>query len=146
MQDSRTLGDFYSKTLNALDKKTGSVLGENTEDAIGAGSGSEAGKGMQQRLNEAARVAKGNANAKAPKPDPPSAVIGVGSAADGAAGERSVAGRKMYGGEGKEAVQKVIGEESEEEHEVEVELNGILKKSPSECGVCSCSRAIRKAC
>ena len=88
-------------------------------------------KKMAASLKEAAQVAKDNANAKAPKPDPPSQVIGMGSAAGGARGdERSVAGRKKFGGGEEQKVAKE--EESEEDHEIEVELNYILKKSPSE--------------
>lgn len=92
--------------------------------------GDEESKAMQQRLKEAADSAKEKANAKAPKPDPPSVVVGVGSAAERASNERGVAGRKKFsvGGEAQESVK----EESEEEHKAEVELNAILKKSPSE--------------
>lgn len=84
---------------------------------------------MQQRLKEAADSAKEKANAKAPKPDPPSVVVGVGSAAEGGSGERGVAGRKKFGHDGE--AQKPVKEESEEEHNAEVELNAILKKAPS---------------
>lgn len=83
-------------------------------------------KQMAERLKEAAQVAKENANAKAPKPDPPSALVGVGSASEGS--EKGVAGRKKYGaGE----AQVPVKEETQEERDVEVELNSILKKSPS---------------
>lgn len=139
--DLRTASDFYSKTKNALDnqnnpKKPGTPGAKDT--VLGTGNGEEGGKGdlggdeeskaMQQRLKEAADSAKEKANAKAPKPDPPSAVVGKGSAAEGA-GERSVAGRKKFGA-GSGDVQEPIKEESEEEHDAEVELNLILKKSP----------------
>lgn len=71
-------------------------------------------------------MAKDKANAKAPKPDPPSALVGVGSSSEGS--EKSVAGRKkLAAGE----VQEPIKEETQEEHDIEVELNSILKKSPS---------------
>lgn len=79
-------------------------------------------------MKEAAQVAKDNANAKAPKPDPPSKVVGIGSAAEGA--EKSVAGRKKFG-TGSEA-QEPIKEESEEEKDVKAEFNSILKRAPSE--------------
>ena len=120
-QDPRTVGDFYAKTVNALNK-----------NPVGGSSGSddeEVAMTMAERLREAAQIAKDNANAKAPKPDPPSSVVGVGSAADGSRDERSVAGRKKFpAGEAQEPVK----EETQEEHDVEVELNSILKKSPSE--------------
>jgi hypothetical protein len=119
--DSRTVGDFYQKTVNGLNKKpsTGGTTGESDDD--------EVAKAMAQSLKEAAQVAKDKANAKAPKPDPPSILVGVGSAAEGA-GERGVAGRKKFGaGDPQEPVK----EETQEDHEVEAELNSILKKSPS---------------
>ena len=119
--DTRTMSDFYDKTVNALNSKN-KAAAQATEDE-------EIAKTMAKSLKEAAQVAKDNANAKAPKPDPPSSVVGVGSAADGARGdERSVAGRKKFGGD--DGKQKSV-EETEEEHEIEVELNAILKKSPS---------------
>jgi hypothetical protein len=124
-EDSRTIGDFYDRTVNALNTKNKASETSPTEDELIA-------KKMAESLKEAAQVAKDNANAKAPKPDPPSQVVGVGSAAEGARGdERSVAGRKKFGGTGEE--QKVVKEEkeTEEDHEIEVELNSILKKSPS---------------
>lgn len=124
-QDQRTVGDFYDKTVNALNSKNKNNVGVGTEDEIIA-------KKMAESLKDAEKAAKDKANAKAPKPDPPSSVIGVGSAAEGARDdERSVAGRKKFreGGEAQEPVKEK--EETEEEHEVEVELNSILKKSPS---------------
>ena len=139
-QDFRTVGDFYDKTVNALNSMKQAPIeaqgpGKSEEDELVA-------KKMAQSLKEAAQVAKDNANAKAPRPDPPSQVVGVGSAAEGArSSERSVAGRKKYGG-GNEEEQKVVKEveeESEEDHQVEVELNSILKKSPSK-SICSISR------
>ncbi len=120
--DSSTVGDFYLKTVNGLNNKPdmGGSTGASDDD-------DELEKTMSERLKEAAQVAKDKANAKAPKPDPPSSVVGVGSAAEGA-GERGVAGRKKFGaGESQEPVK----EETEEEHEVNSELTSILKKSPS---------------
>jgi len=119
--DSRTVGDFYEKTVNGLNKKP------STGGAAAASDDDEVAKAMSQRLKEAAQVAKDNTNAKAPKPDPPSSLVGVGSAAEGARDDRSVAGRKKFStGESQEPVK----EETKEEHEVEMELNSILKKSP----------------
>ena len=120
--DSRTAGDFYQKTVNGLNKKP------STGGSTGGTADEEVAKAMAQSLKEAAQVAKDKANAKAPKPDPPSILVGVGSAAEGS--ERGVAGRKKFGaGEAQEPVK----EETEEDHEVEAELNSILKKSPSKC-------------
>ncbi|KAH8592505.1 thioredoxin-like protein [Bisporella sp. PMI_857] len=117
--DSRNFGDFYSKTVKGMENKKKSQAVKIDEDA-------EIAKNMAERLKQAAQVAKNNANAKAPKPDPPSSLVGVGSAAEGAREEKSVAGRKKYGAEG----QKVVKEESQEEHDIETELNTILRKSP----------------
>lgn len=80
---------------------------------------------MTERLQEAAKVAKGNANAKAPnKPDSPIDIIGKGNAANGA-GVAKQGRRKGDGAQG------VVKEETKEDVEVETELNSILKKSPS---------------
>lgn len=135
--DTRTMGDFYDKTVNALNTadqpKNQVPLSPNSNENNNKGKSEEddmIAKKMAESLKEAAQVAKDNANAKAPKPDPPSLVVGKGSAAEGA--EKSVAGRKKFGGEGDG--QKVVKEEEEEtkeDHDVEVELNLILKKSPS---------------
>jgi hypothetical protein len=117
--DSQSADEFYSKTIKGLNKKPDSIVDDE-----------EIARQMALRLKEAAQLAKNNANAKAPKPDPPSAVVGMGNAAEGASGERAVAGRKKFtsgAGEGQEPVK----EETEEEHEVTEALNGILKKSPS---------------
>jgi len=115
------MGDFYQKTVNGLNKQPSSGgLG-------GAADAEEVAKGVSQRLKEAEESAKDKANAKAPKPDPPSLVVGVGSAQEGSS-ERGVAGRKKYAaGEAQEPVK----EETEEDHAVKAELNSILKKSPS---------------
>jgi hypothetical protein len=122
--DERTVGDFYYKTKNALDNKKPDTNGAKMN------SDEEVAKKMSERLKEAAQVAKDNANAKAPKPDPPSSVVGVGSAAEGTRGdEKAVGGRKKAGGDS----QAPVKEESQEDHEVETELNSILKRSPSKC-------------
>lgn len=101
--------------MKGLNKEPGSSAGDD-----------EVAKQMAARLKEAAVMAKENANAKAPKPDPPSAVVGKGSAADG--GERSVAGRKKIGAGN---AQEPLVEETQEELDITAELNAILKKSPS---------------
>ncbi|TVY87975.1 Monothiol glutaredoxin [Lachnellula willkommii] len=120
-QDSRTAGDFYDRTVNALNNKK-PAGGTSDDDQVAAA--------MAKSLKEAAQVAKDNANAKAPKPDPPSIVLGVGSAAEGAREEKSVAGRKKFttSGEAQEPIKDNV--ETKEDHDIEVELNSILKKSP----------------
>ncbi len=119
--NSGSVGDFYEKTVNGLNKNpsTGGLTGALDDD--------ELTKTMSERLQEAAQVAKDKTNAKAPKPDPPSVVVGVGNSHEDS-GERGVAGRKKFGaGESQEPVK----EKTEEDHEVTDELNSILKKSPS---------------
>jgi hypothetical protein len=126
--DPRTLNDFYKNTVNGLNRQPGSPeipheKGAAKKAGYGEGEDEEVAKQMSQRLKEAAKKAKDNANAKAPKPDPPSAVNGVGSAAEGAG-----IGRKRTG---EREGQEKLGAETKEEHDIEVELNSILKKSPS---------------
>ncbi|EPE31548.1 Thioredoxin-like protein [Glarea lozoyensis ATCC 20868] len=114
-RDLRTAGDFYSKTVNALPKdvKGGAqkVVDEDDEEV----------KARTARLRDAAKLAKDKANKKAPKPDAPGDIEGVGSASEG----RGVVGSA---GRRKEKVEGV--KESEEDHDVEVELNSILKRAP----------------
>jgi hypothetical protein len=139
--DTRTLQDFYHKTLNAMDRgrATGqAVLGSQKgkgaavdHDADGDIDEDDAAvaKDMASRLKAAEQKAKDLANAKAPnKPDPPREVIGVGSSAGGQ-------NPKLVAAEGPDQA-SLSGfaqdqEETDEEHQVEMELNSILKKSPS---------------
>jgi hypothetical protein len=123
--DLRTAGEFYEKTLRALDQKPESQTAE-----AGAEDSEEVARAMSERLKEAAQVAKDKANKKAPKPDNPSDLVGVGNARDGARDEKGVAGRKKYQ---PTAEQEPVKQETEEDHEAEVELNSILRKSPSKC-------------
>ncbi len=139
-QDLESSGDFYAKTVNALDKDNAKTSGEKSKTQVKVGTGTESSeddeevsKAMAQRLKDAAQEAKDKANAKAPKPDPPSAVVGKGSAAEGAREEKVVAGRKKLVAE--DGVQEVVQEEAvetEEDRAVHSELTAILKKSPSE--------------
>lgn len=117
--------DFYSRTVDALgsksrgNDKSHQVVISHDHDADGDIDGDDAkmAKEMADRLKQAEKKAKENANAKAPnKPDAPGAVIGVGSAAGG-----QHKGVPDEDGKVKETA---------EEHEIEVELNTILKKSP----------------
>ncbi|RDW94347.1 hypothetical protein BP5796_00110 [Coleophoma crateriformis] len=140
--DLKSPDEFYSKTVKALKDAGGGGGG-----AIRSGSGAQSGlgksmrdddkedldnddddAGRRERLKKAADEAKVKANAKAPKPDPPSSVVGKGSAQEGA-----VAGRKTYpirpkDGEAQKPIEEKV--ETEEEHRIEVEMNSILKRSP----------------
>lgn len=126
--DTRSIRDFYHKTVNAMDRGNGgSIPGKQQQQVIPAHDHDADGdideddeimaRQMAERLKQAEQKAKDSANAKAPnKPDLPGAIVGVGSSASG-----------QHKGEpdGKGKV-----EETAEEHEIEVELNAILKKSP----------------
>ncbi|KAH8200029.1 hypothetical protein TruAng_005805 [Truncatella angustata] len=131
-RDTRTIQDFYHKTVNAMDGKRGSggsqipikagKVSAEAKDKDGDGSvdadDEHLAAEMSDRLRAAEQQAKDLANAKAPlKPDSPGKVVGVGSAA---------------GGQGKKDAADAT-DETDEEHQVEVTLNEILKKSPSMC-------------
>lgn len=129
--------DFYSRTVAAMDAKAAS-LKETVTDAD-----------ITRKLKDAADAAKKavdpSSPAKLPPPPPGSQVGEVPLGTNGDGEEKSVAGRKkMKGGEkwdmatGKEAAMvEKEGEPKEEtaetkkEHEVELVLNDILKRSPS---------------
>jgi pyruvate/2-oxoacid:ferredoxin oxidoreductase alpha subunit len=136
--DNRSLQDFYYKTKNAMDRARGQGPGQAVLDSK---TGKEAGrtphdkdadgdvdsddemlaKQMSERLKAAEQKAKELANAKAPnKPDSPEKVVGVGSSAGGQV-KKAVDGDEEPAGE---------SEETDEEREVEVELNRIFRKSP----------------
>jgi hypothetical protein len=130
LDDTRTTGDFYAKTLNALDQLPESPRSADTEDS------QEVSRAMAERLQEAAQLAKDKANAKAPKPDPPSELVGVGSSQEGARDGKSIAGRKKYQPAG---AQEPLESETQEDHDVELELNSILKKSPGKSSSWFCT-------
>ena len=126
--DTRTLGDFYHKTVNGLNKGQGGQAvmgakgGQTSRDKDRDGDVDEddeqLAREMAQRLKDAEQKAKDLANAKAPnRPDSPEKVIGMGSSADGQ-------DKKDEEGNSAEV------QETDEEHKVEVTLNEILKKSP----------------
>jgi hypothetical protein len=125
--DTRSLHDFYSKTVNAMDKSHAAgppiqkVVADHDVDADGDIDDDDAAlaREMAARMRQAEEKAKDSAKAKSPhKPESPEEVIGVGS---------SASGQKKTAPKGKAGPET---EETEEEHEVETELNAILKKSP----------------
>ena len=126
--------DFYSKTVNAMDKGHAAGAGSGGSNAPPAqknianhdvdadGDIDEdddmLSKQISDRLRQAEQKAKDIAQAKGPnKPETPEEVVGVGSSASGQ--------KKPILKDGIEV------EETQEDHEVEDELNAILKKSPS---------------
>lgn len=124
--DTRSFGDFYSRTKGGLERMhSGQQAIPDTKDGKDKdGDGdldaddAQLAKEMSDRLKAAEQKAKDSANAKAPKPDAPEKVIGVGNSAAGQHNTKDKSGNKL---EEKEA---------EEDHEIEATINEILKKSP----------------
>ncbi|KAI9172099.1 Monothiol glutaredoxin-7 [Paramyrothecium foliicola] len=139
--DTRTLQDFYQKTMKAMDGKnprgqavvdsqTGNKAGQIPADKDADGDvdadDQVAAKEMQQRLKAAEIKAKDKANEKGGlRPDPPSNVVGVGSSADG---QKKKAKGAVANKESDDSKPKT--EETAEEHAAEQELNAILEKAP----------------
>lgn len=126
--DTRTFGDFYSRTKGGLERvhsghKT-TPDSEDGKDKDGDGDldadDAQLAKEMSDRLKAAEQKAKDSANAKAPKPDAPEKVIGVGNSAAGQDKTKDKSGNKLE------------EKETEEDHEIEATINEILKKSPGE--------------
>lgn len=137
--------DFYHKTMDAMhgrspgkpviDSETGLRTGHIPQDRDGDGDIDEddhkAGKDLQDRLSKLAQEAKDNANEKAPKPDSPSKLIGVGNSAEGnkkPAEEKAASIKPAAPAEPPAAAAK--GKERIEESKAEQVLHAILKQSP----------------
>ncbi|KAL7922702.1 thioredoxin-like protein [Trichoderma austrokoningii] len=143
-----SLKGFYEKTKDAMERgaargqavinsKTGEWAGHIPADKDGDGDidndDKVAAQELQERLQAVAQEAKDKANEKSPKPDLPSKIIGVGSSAEGQAkkGQVKIGGGGSGGGDiGERVKPETTREETKEEHEAEVEINSILKKSP----------------
>ncbi|KAF4829471.1 Monothiol glutaredoxin-7 [Colletotrichum tropicale] len=144
--DSRSVQDFYHKTVEGLNKKPPpgqAVLDQNKGKAAGHvptdkdadgdidEDDAKLAKDMQGRLKAAEDKAKESANKKAPlKPDAPSEVVGKGNSAAGQDKKKEKAGTAKDVSAESPKEEKKEKEETAEEHAVEVELNSILKKSP----------------
>ena len=85
--DTRSIHDFYSKTVSAMDKSRAivapaqKVVAEHDVDADGDvdDDDSALARQMAERMRQAEQKAKDSANAKSPhKPESPEEVIGVG--------------------------------------------------------------------
>jgi len=141
-RDTRTIQDFYHKTKDALDRSrggtgqgpgrvvvdtsTGRAKGHVPSDKDADGDVDEdddrVAQEMAERLRAAESQAKELANSKSPnRPDSPSDVVGVGSSAGG---QKKAASNSVD--------DDTKDEETDEDHEVELELDRILKKSPGE--------------
>ncbi|KAH7026377.1 glutaredoxin [Microdochium trichocladiopsis] len=137
VQDTRTIQDFYHKTMNAIDHhpvgqkaadSPDTVIEPHIKDKDGDGTVDEddiqLAREMSERLRAAEQKAKDLANKKAPlKPDHPDEVVGVGSSADGQHPKSP------------EALQNKENDESRSEGsvvdtEVDEAMDRILKKSP----------------
>lgn len=121
--DVRTFGDFYDRTKSELERARGGQKKQQQSvlDSNGGGDkddDAQLAKEMSERLKAAEQKAKDSANAKAPRPDAPDKVIGVGNSAAGQDKSKDKAGNQL-----KE-------KETDEDHEVETIINDILKKSP----------------
>lgn len=143
-----SLKGFYEKTKDAMERgaargqavinsKTGEKAGHIPADKDGDGDidndDKVAAQELQERLQAVAQEAKDKANEKSPKPDMPSKIIGVGSSAEGQAKKGQVKVGSGSGGSGdigERVKAETTREETKEEHEAEVEINSILKKSP----------------
>lgn len=115
--------DFYTSTKSALAREHDTYKTHPLDD------GAAVAAAMSESLKDAETVAKDAANKKAPKPAP---VKGDGQKAivDDTPSDRNVAGRKKYPIETNVAVPEAS--ESPELLDATVELNDLLKKSPSE--------------
>lgn len=140
-----SLKGFYEKTKDAMERgaargqavinsKTGEKAGHIPADKDGDGDidndDKVAAQELQERLQAVAQEAKDKANEKSPKPDMPSKIIGVGSSAEGQAKKGQVKVDGGGGDIGERVKAETTREETKEEHEAEVEINSILKKSP----------------
>jgi hypothetical protein len=135
--DVRTFGDFYDRTKSELERARG---GHKKEQSVLDSKGrsdkdddAQLAKEMSDRLKAAEQKAKDSANAKAPKPDAPDKVIGVGNSA---AGQHKSTDK---------AANQLAEKETDEDHEVETTINDILKKSPG-MNLSDCYRAFVSMC
>ncbi|KAI3332171.1 hypothetical protein HD806DRAFT_185000 [Xylariaceae sp. AK1471] len=146
-RDPGTINGFFGKTVNGLDQrhggsgqvvmsgKGGSSTGANLKDHDGDGSVDEddekLAQEMAERLRAAEQQAKDQANAKAPlKPDSPSDVVGVGSSAGGQTKGKTRISKQDDEDDEEDEKKEEEEEEVDEDSEVEVALEGILKRSP----------------
>lgn len=100
--------DFYARTVRKMEQNDGEAV--------------EMAQKMQDRMQHAKNEGRAGANQK------PLDVAG--SSRGDATGEKGVAGRKKMAQTDDDSEERLKKAESKEEHELEVELNSILKRSP----------------
>lgn len=116
--------DFYSKTKEALDRGGGPYHPHSPPRGTGVDNEDEAlAIALANRLKEAEQAAKNNANAKSPKPS------GFDAGREKAKPTEDTAPEKAASDTKQEALRK---EGNAEDNDVELEMNQILKRSPSE--------------
>ncbi|ROT41572.1 hypothetical protein SODALDRAFT_357628 [Sodiomyces alkalinus F11] len=132
--DTRTIQDFYHKTVHGLESKkppaqgdiANAVQDQDTDGDVDA-EDEQLANDLATRLREAADKAKDLANKKAPlKPDSPSEVVGVGnSAAHQDSTDHAVGGKKAKKPE-------EVGDEPDPDEllAVEAELRSLMRKYP----------------
>lgn len=136
VQDTRTIQDFYHKTMNALDHQRagqavvdgGQAIEPHIKDKDGDGTVDaddiQLAREMSERLRAAEQQAKELANKKAPlKPDHPAEVVGIGSSADGQQPKANAPKTSENGDSDNDA--------STADSETDFAMENILKKSPS---------------
>lgn len=136
-RDGRTLGDFYHRTADALDRARGGQQEQTVVDTNSAKTktdgekkedSAQVAKDMQARLKAAEQKAKDSANAKVLRPEKPEQVIGVGSAAGGQQALKESKESKEPKGSKDKPTNKI--EDIEDDSVIESTINDIMKKSP----------------
>ncbi|KXJ92103.1 glutaredoxin [Microdochium bolleyi] len=138
VQDTRTIQDFYHKTMNALDHQRpgqavvdkGELIEPHIKDKDGDGTVDaddiQLAREMSERLRAAEQKAKELANKKAPlKPDHPDEVVGIGSSADGQRPKGNALKGSNKGLDG-----DTDSDETPADPETDSAMHSILKKSP----------------
>ncbi|KAG5919329.1 hypothetical protein E4U42_006550 [Claviceps africana] len=139
-RDAYAAQDFYHKTMNGMKRGDDgarahgqTILHAKTGQQDGDGDVDEgdrkAATARQMALKKAEQKAKQNANTKGGlKPDVPSEVIGKGNSAKGQPKKGKI--QVVHVPSEETAEKQVEVQETKEAHEAELEMNGILKKSP----------------
>ncbi|KAJ2906096.1 putative glutaredoxin-c4 precursor protein [Zalerion maritima] len=150
--------DFYSRTVNGLDRKQGDTTGHTGPDPAKIGGmgnpridhdddghvgedDEQTALKMAERLREAEQRAKDLANSKSPnRPDNPEKLVGVGNAAGTGDYEPAQKQDVLVDADDPINVKKVEDDEEEdtkaeniptkEDHEIEDELDSILRRAP----------------